>query len=97
MCTEKVWIAGCSQETNLEVVLYGFFMEMINTTDLEKEAQYKLTQSIYDSIAGSPGEEYTMNRIIEAFKYIHLVPQIVQSSSDTNTTITWKYLLNGKN
>lgn len=62
-------------------------MEMINTRDFEKEAQHKLTQSIYDFIAGGAGDEYTMNRNIEAFKQIHLVPQIFRSSSDTNTTI----------
>lgn len=75
-------------DSNLEVVLYGFFMEMINTRDFEKEAQHKLTQSIYDFIAGGAGDEYTMNRNIEAFKQIHLVPQIFRSSSDTNTSIT---------
>jgi enoyl-CoA hydratase/carnithine racemase len=72
----------------LEVILYGYFMEMINIMDFEKEAQHKLTQSIYDFIAGGAGDEYTLNRNIEAFKHIHLVPQIFRSSNDTNTTIT---------
>ncbi len=68
-------------------------MEMINTKDFEKEAQRKLTPSIYDFIAGGAGDEYTLNRNIEAFEQIQLVPQIFRSSSDTNTTIT---LLNHK-
>ena len=68
-------------------------MEMINTRDFEKEAKHKLNKSIYDFIAGGSGDEYTMNRNIEAFNHIQMVPQIFQSSSDTNTTIT---LLNNK-
>ncbi|KTD50474.1 FMN-dependent dehydrogenase [Legionella quinlivanii] len=63
-------------------------MEIINTKDFEKEARHKLTQPIYDFIAGGAGDEYTMNRNVEAFRQIQLVPQIFRSSSHTDTSIS---------
>lgn len=62
-------------------------MELINTNDFEIAAKLKLDQPIYDFIAGGAGDEYTLRRNSEEFKYLQLTPRIFQNKGTIQTNI----------